>query len=292
MGRVATMQPGIQNVFQAMPECFLNDLNALGGYNRGWATHQEDGWYDFWLTPSAKRDVAEYALNVNKHHQARMTDVPTHLILGSGDVMMHLDNINVWWDSNWSAKQRTTMHIQPNQGHSTGQGNDDPKHIVMQAMINGETDTLPYLDWTYTSDNTIQVCVLRPQGGLEVFVYRGVAANGRDFRILGTTNQNIFEEVAFCDNVDGGGSNLECFDHQDNNIAINAVGNGCYTFTDNNSLANGKYAAMFVNIEFQTNYQDPSGTSYVYKQSSGPLIQPNTFPFNICSSIDNCDLTG
>ena len=66
----------------------------------------------------------------------------------------------------------------------------------------------------------------------------------------------------------------------------------CFEFSDNNSLPNGRYSAMWLTAEFQTNYQNRDGNSYVFKQSSGPLIQPNTMPFNICASYDNCDLTG
>ena len=291
--RIAVIHPNVQNVFHAMPEVFLNDLNALGGYNSGWGTHFDDGWYHFWLTPSEKRNIAEYALNLNKHHKDRMTSIPTHFVLGSQDVMMHLDNVNVWWDQGWSSKQRTTMNILPNTGHSSGgDENTHPMHIYIQAMINNEIDQLPYLDWNYSDENTIRACILRPVSGLEVFVYRGVADQGRDFRGQGPKNQNIFQEVAFCDNVDGGGSNLECFDHQDNNISVSDVGGGCFEFTDNNSLPNGRYSAMWLTAEFQTNYQNRDGENYVFKQSSGPLIRPNTMPFSICSSIDDCDLTG
>lgn len=255
--RVAVMHPDVQNVFQAMPECFLNDLNALGGYNSGWGTHFDDGWYHFWLTPSEKRDVARYALDLNTYHKDKITSIPTHFVMGSQDIMMHLDHINVWWDQDWSTKQRTTMNILPNTGHSSGDAeNADPMHIYLQATINNEIDQLPYLDWTYSNDDTIRACFLRPVSGVEVFLYRGVSESGRDFRGKGPFNADIFSEVASCDNTDNGGASLECFDYEANNIAFSGTGDGCYEFTDENVLENGKYSAMWLTTHFQTNYQN------------------------------------
>ena len=93
--RVAMAFPVIQDVFHAMPEVFAYDLNCLGGYNSGWGSHMRQGWYRWFLTESDKRDRAELSLNLNKYHKERMVNLPMQFLLGSQDMMMHIDNINV-----------------------------------------------------------------------------------------------------------------------------------------------------------------------------------------------------
>jgi len=141
---------------------FAHDLNCLGGYNSGWAAHQKAGWYRWFLTESDKRQKAELSLNLNKYHKERMVNLPMQFLLGSQDMMMHLDNINVWWDQDWATPQKSSFFIQPNQGHSGGRGNDDAMYIMIQALINNEIESLPYLDWSYSNDDTLKVCLVRP----------------------------------------------------------------------------------------------------------------------------------
>ena len=283
--RVAVAFPVIQNVFHAMPEVFAHDLNCLGGYNSGWAAHQKAGWYRWFLTESDKRQKAELSLNLNKYHKERMVNLPMQFLLGSQDMMMHIDNINVWWDQDWATPQKSSFFIQPNQGHSGGRGNDDAMYIMIQALINNEIESLPYLDWSYSNDDTLKVCLVRPTASFTGKLYRGISASGRDFRGRGSHNENIFEEVASCD------GSMNCEVQSGSGLNFNDQGNGCFEFEDNNSL-NGKYSAMFFTVYFETGYVDGEGDNLIHTQSSGPLVRPNNLPFAGTCTESSCDLTG
>ena len=298
--RVAISFPVIQDVFHATADSWANDLNALGGINLGWGSHYKEGWHKWYFTPSEKRNTAWKSLNLQKYHKERITSVPMHFLLGSNDNMMHIDNINIWWDEDWSKNQLSTLHIQPNQGHSGGGSeNEDPMYIMVQAICKNEYDELPHLSWSYSDENTIKACILRPTKKFSATVIRGVAENGRDFRQakrgVGQQNNGIFTEQTNCQNDNNGGSSFTCSGHEANGIAMSGVLNepGCYYFEDVNTLPEGKYSAMWVSVTFETDYEDIDGEKLTWVQSSGPLVRPNTYPFDLCDwSEEQCDITG
>ena len=289
--RVAMAFPVIQNVFHAMPEVFQHDLNCLGGYNNGWGGHYRAGWYRWFLTPSEKRDQAELSLNLNKYHKERITNVPMQFLLGSNDRMMHLDNINVWWDNDWTAPQKSSLYIQPNAGHSGGdEENFQAMHIMAQALIKNEIDELPYMEWSYSDDNTLKICIHRPTAKFYGSLYWGQADNGRDFRGGGQNDDN-FSEIGSCDGSSSDGENVEIV-CGDGAYVMTELGNACFGFEDTHVLANGEYSAMFMTIAFETEYESPDGDNYDYMQSTGPLVRPNTLPFaGTCVDNQNCDLS-
>ena len=289
--RVAMAFPVIQDVFHAMPEVFQHDLNCLGGVNNGWGGHYRAGWYRWFLTASEKRNQAELSLNLNKYHKERMVNVPMQFLLGSNDRMMHIDNVNVWWDEDWSKPQKSTLFILPNQGHSGGgDENFQAMNIMAQALVKDEIDNLPYMEWNYKTDDILKVCFHRVTDKFSGVVYRGEADNGRDFRGGGGQNENNFKEMGNCE----GGKDLKFNCELDESIKLIDLGDECYGFEDLNTLEAGKYSAVFLTVSFEMeDYKSPDGDDYEYMQSTGPLVRPNTLPFaGTCDDNQNCNLDG
>ena len=59
-----------------------------------------------------------------------------------------------------------------------------------------------------------------------------------------------------------------------------------------NPLEDGEYSAMFFTVYFETDYLSTDGENLVHTQSSGPLVRPNTLPFEGTCTKDSCDLEG
>lgn len=152
-------------------------------------------------------------------------------------------------------------------------------------MAENQLDSLPYLDWSYSDENTLKVCLINPTYELTGVLYRGLSDKGRDFRGNGKNN-NIFEEIATC-NLD-----MVCQGHEQNGISVKDIGEGCYEFEDSTQLDEGRYTAMWFSVEFKTEYLDPEGSQYGYVQSTGPLVRPNTLPFDHCQDSSDVELTG
>ena len=159
--RMAFGAPRINTVEMARSEVFRNDLNALGGANGGWSRHINNNWYEDWLRPSEKRNLADTSLSL-KNHVDKLENIPMYMPLGAQDTMMHIDNINAWWDSIFRISNNLTLHLIPNQGH-TAAGFTPVFNIFPQAIAENKVEQLPRLNWKYATtfrkQDTVNVCL-------------------------------------------------------------------------------------------------------------------------------------
>merc|ERR1712046_54347 len=209
--------------------------------------------------------------------------------MGAQDTMMHIDNINTWYDDEMRHMQKIHLNLVPNKGHSSA-GSSKGLEIFAAAMADNSIDNLPFLHWEYKTlqrdQDTILACLIRPTEEIsDIKVWRGVSETGRDFRektgATGSTlvNQNIFTEHMSCSYQ---GGVIVCPDSE-NGIEFENINDGsnCYHFTDANVEEDGKYSAMWVGMTFKTDYTFNSATQN-FMVTSGPLIFPNTYPFDLC----------
>merc|ERR1711912_37481 len=142
--------------------------------------------------------------------------------------MMHIDNINAWYDDEMRHLEKINLNLVPNKVHN-----------------------LPFLHWEYKTihrdQDTILACLIRPTETISlVKVWRGVSESGRDFRekngASGSTkvNQNIFSEHMDCSYENGA---IVC-PELENGVEFQNINDGsnCYHFTDTNVEADGVYS--------------------------------------------------
>merc|ERR1712222_86934 len=111
------------------------------------------------------------------------------------------------------------------------------------------------MEWSYSDDNTLKVCIHRATEAFVGQLYYGLADNGRDFR-GGGQNDNNFGEIGFCSglNVDGEDLVFECKINSDS-VQMIELEEGCYGFEDSSVLDDGQYSAMYMTIAFSTEYE-------------------------------------